>query len=316
MRFFITGGAGFIGSHLSEYVLQQGNSVAILDNLSTGRLENIEHLIKHPQFSYTIDTVLNESIVEKMVQECDIIIHFAATVGVQLVVEHPVQTIHNNIDGTEIVLKYANKYHKKILLASTSEVYGKSNKIPFQEDDDLIIGNSTISRWSYACSKAMDEFLALSYAKELGLSAIVCRFFNTVGPRQTGRYGMVIPRFISQALKNEPITVFGDGLQSRCFTYVTEVCHVVYDLCQHEEALGQIFNIGSTQEISILDLARLIIEKVGNKNDIAFIPYTQAYAPGFEDMERRVPDVQKIHKLLGYAPSMSISEIIGHILKA
>lgn len=300
MHYFITGGAGFIGSHLCEYLLEQGHRVSVLDNLSTGSMDNILHLKGNSLFSYEIDSVTNVPLLGKMVSECDIVIHLAAAVGVNLVVESPVQTIHTNVDGTEFVLKEANKKKKKVLIASTSEVYGKSNKIPFQEEDDLILGPPTKGRWSYACSKALDEFLALAYWREKKLPVVICRFFNTVGPRQTGRYGMVLPRFIKQALSNSPITVYGDGTQSRCFIYVGEVCKAIYSLTLEDKAVGEIYNIGSQEEITIADLAHRVRDKVGISTEIKYIPYHDAYTQGFEDMQRRVPCIKKIHQLLGF----------------
>ncbi len=314
MNYLITGGAGFIGSHLAEYLLEKGHNVAILDNLSTGSMENIHHLKENPLFSYRIDTVANVSLLSEMVSRCDIIIHLAAAVGVNLVVESPVQTIHTNVDGTEFVLKEANKKKKKILIASTSEVYGKSNKIPFQEDDDLILGPPTKGRWSYACSKALDEFLALAYWREKKLPVVICRFFNTVGPRQTGRYGMVLPRFIKQALSNSPITIYGDGTQSRCFIYVMEVCKAIYDLSIEEKAVGEIYNIGSQEEITITDLAYKVRDKVGISTEIKYIPYHEAYSQGFEDMQRRVPDIQKIQKLLNFSPRITLDQILDKMI--
>ena len=314
MRYLITGGAGFIGSHLADLLLGQGHEVAVLDNLSTGSMENIAHLLKEPGFSYRIDSITNLSVLSEMIGKCDFIIHLAAAVGVKLVVESPVQTIRTNVDGTELVLQEADRQKKKVLIASTSEVYGKSDKIPFKETDDLVLGPPMKGRWSYACSKALDEFLALAYYREKKLPVIVCRFFNTVGPRQTARYGMVLPKFIQQAMNAQCLTVYGDGTQSRCFTYVKEVCRIVYLLTQREDAFGEIYNIGSTQEITISQLAQKVIERVGAKSTISYIPYAEAYAEGFEDMQRRVPNIDKIYHLLKICPQMSIEEIIDGLV--
>ncbi|HRU52060.1 MAG TPA: GDP-mannose 4,6-dehydratase [Planctomycetota bacterium] len=313
MQYFITGGAGFIGSHLAEDLLALGHSVSVLDDLSTGKLENISHLIGKQNFQHCINTIINKEILEKFIKESDIVVHLAATVGVKLVVEHPIQTIYNNIIGTSNVLELACQYNKKLLLTSTSEVYGKSNKTSFCEDDDLLIGPPTKSRWSYACSKALDEFLALSYAQEKQLSVIICRLFNIVGPRQTGQFGMVIPRFIQQAKNNQPISVYGDGTQTRCFTYVKEVTKILIELSQNPKALGEIINIGSTEEISIKNLAEKIIAKIGNNNTIQYTPFQKVYTENFEDMQRRVPNVQKLQDLLGYTPKMTMDQILDKI---
>ncbi|HPY75562.1 MAG: GDP-mannose 4,6-dehydratase [Planctomycetes bacterium] len=313
MQYFITGGAGFIGSHLAEDLLALGHSVSVLDDLSTGKLENISHLIGKQNFQHCINTIINKEILEKFIKESDIVVHLAATVGVKLVVEHPIQTIYNNIIGTSNVLELACQYNKKLLLTSTSEVYGKSNKTSFCEDDDLLIGPPTKSRWSYACSKALDEFLALSYAQEKRLSVIICRLFNIVGPRQTGQFGMVIPRFIQQAKNNQPISVYGDGTQTRCFTYVKEVTKILIELSQNPKALGEVINIGSTEEISIKNLAEKIIAKIGNNNTIQYTPFQKVYTENFEDMQRRVPNVQKLQDLLGYTPKMTMDQILDKI---
>ena len=313
MQYFITGGAGFIGSHLAEDLLALGHSVSVLDDLSTGKLENISHLIGKQNFQHCINTIINKEILEKFIKESHIVVHLAATVGVKLVVEHPIQTIYNNIIGTSNVLELACQYNKKLLLTSTSEVYGKSNKTSFCEDDDLLIGPPTKSRWSYACSKALDEFLALSYAQEKRLSVIICRLFNIVGPRQTGQFGMVIPRFIQQAKNNQPISVYGDGTQTRCFTYVKEVTKILIELSQNPKALGEVINIGSTEEISIKNLAEKIIAKIGNNNTIQYTPFQKVYTENFEDMQRRVPNVQKLQDLLGYTPKMTMDQILDKI---
>src|SRR5437016_1847875 len=294
MRALITGGAGFIGSHLSETMLAQGHDVLILDNLSTGSIDNIAHLKGRPGFEYFVDSVNNEPLLAELIDRSDVVFHFAAAVGVKLIVEQPVHTIETNVHGTEVVLKHANKKKKLVVIASTSEVYGKSEDVPFREDADLVMGPTTKHRWAYACSKAIDEFLALAYWKERKLPVIVVRLFNTVGPRQTGRYGMVIPNFVRQALTGAPITVHGDGRQRRAFGYVGDVVNGLVKLVQEPRAVGEVFNIGNTQEISIVDLATRVKLLTDSPSDIMFIPYDQAYEAGFEDMPRRVPDLTKI----------------------
>jgi UDP-glucose 4-epimerase len=310
MKALVTGGAGFIGSYLSEELLEKGYTVWIIDDLSTGRIENIDRLKQNPKFHYVIDTIMNRNLMAELVDRASIVFHLAAAVGVQLIVDQPVKTIETNIKGTETILELAEKKKKKVLLASTSEIYGKSNNIPFREDGDLLFGPTIRSRWSYAASKAIDEFLGLAYFYEKDLPVVIVRLFNTVGPRQTGRYGMVIPRFIRQALKNEPITVYGDGKQSRCFTYVRDAVKAISDIVKKEEAFGQVFNLGGTEEITICDLAKKIIAMAGSKSEIEFVPYDKAYSSGFEDMHRRVPDISKIKKMMGYAPSVSLDEIL------
>jgi UDP-glucose 4-epimerase len=310
MKALVTGGAGFIGSYLSEELLEKGYTVWIIDDLSTGRIENIDRLKQNPKFHYVIDTIMNRNLMAELVDRASIVFHLAAAVGVQLIVDQPVKTIETNIKGTETILELAEKKKKKVLLASTSEIYGKSNNIPFREDGDLLFGPTIRSRWSYAASKAIDEFLGLAYFYEKDLPVVIVRLFNTVGPRQTGRYGMVIPRFIRQALKNEPITVYGDGKQSRCFTYVRDAVKAISDIVKKEEAFGQVFNLGGTEEITICDLAKKIITMAGSKSEIEFVPYDKAYSSGFEDMHRRVPDISKIKKMMGYAPSVSLDEIL------
>ena len=314
MHYLVTGGAGFIGSHLCESLLDQGHTVSIIDDLSTGSMENIEHLKDHPDFVYYIDTINNQQLLQQTIAAADIIVHLAAAVGVQLVVENPVRTILTNVDGTRLVLQEANRNRKKVLLASTSEVYGKSDKVPFNEHDDLILGPSDKRRWSYACSKALDEFLALAYWQEKQLPVVICRFFNTVGPRQVGRYGMVIPRFIQQALSKQPVTVYGDGSQTRCFTYVKEVCSIIIRLSQHEKAVGEVFNIGSDQEISIEQLAEKVLAKISGNAGMRYVSYSEAYGQGFEDMARRVPDTTKVYKLLGVRPVWSIDQILEEMI--
>ncbi|GJL54520.1 MAG: UDP-glucose 4-epimerase [Nitrospirales bacterium] len=315
MRVLITGGAGFIGSHLAEALLERGAEVYIIDDLSTGSVENIEHLQSHPHFHYFFDTVMNRFLMAELVDRTDCIFHLAAAVGVRLIVESPVRTIETNVKGTEIVLDLASKKKKTVVIASTSEVYGKSHAIPFCEDGDLVMGATTKGRWSYACSKALDEFLALAYWKEKQCPTTVVRLFNTVGPRQTGQYGMVIPRFVQQALAGQPMTVFGTGTQSRCFTWVGDVVHALVQLSQHPKAVGEIFNIGSTQEMSIHDLAQLVKIMTNSQSDITFMPYDQAYESGFEDMERRVPSLHKIQALIGYKPTLDLTGIIGEVIE-
>ena len=311
----VTGGAGFIGSHLSEYLLKLGWDVTIIDDLSTGSFRNIEHLADHSRFHVATDTIANETVMDRLVSECDLVFHLAAAVGVQLIVQDAVRTIETNITGSEMVLKIANRYRKKVVIASTSEVYGKNNKTPFREDDDMVLGPTSKSRWSYACSKAIDEFLALAYHKKYDLPVVIVRFFNTVGPRQTGAYGMVIPRFVRQALLNEDVTIYGDGKQSRCFGNVEDVVRGVYKLSQEPRAVGQVFNLGATTEITIEQLARRIVKLTGSKSKLVRVPYDKAYESGFEDMRRRVPDISKAGKLVGYRPRVSLDETIRRVVK-
>jgi len=316
VRVLITGGAGFIGSHLAEALLDGGEEVFILDNLSTGSIDNILHLKDRPKFHYTIDTVENEPLLAELIDRCDVVVHFAAAVGVKLIVEQPVHTIETNVHGTEVVLKLANKKKKLVLIASTSEVYGKSASVPFTEDADLVLGPTSKHRWAYACSKMIDEFLALAYWKERKLPVIVVRFFNTVGPRQTGQYGMVIPNFVRQALAGHPITVFGDGTQSRSFTYVGDVVRAVVALINEPRAIGQVFNIGNGNEITIADLAEKVKALTGSPSEIVRIPYDQAYESGFEDMPRRVPDISKVNALIGYRPTVELDEILEKVIES
>jgi len=315
MRVLITGGAGFVGSHLAEALLARGDEVCALDNLSTGSIDNIAHLKSHPKFSYTIDTVTNEPVLAELVDRSDVVVHLAAAVGVKLIVEAPVHTIETNVHGTEVVLKHANKKKKLVVIASTSEVYGKSTDVPFREDADLVLGPSHKHRWAYACSKLIDEFLALAYWKERKLPVIIVRLFNTVGPRQTGQYGMVIPNFVRQALAGQPITVFGDGTQTRSFTYVGDVVRAVVALIDERRAVGQVFNIGNGFEITIGDLAERIRALAGSRSEIVKIPYDQAYEAGFEDMPRRVPDISKIKALVGYTPTVELDEILTRVIE-
>ena len=314
MRVLITGGAGFIGSHLTDAYLERGDEVYIIDDLSTGSIGNIQHVKNHPRFHYTIESVHNQPVTAELVDQCDVIFHLAAAVGVKLIVESPVRTIETNVRGTEVVLSLANKKKKKVLLASTSEVYGLSADVPFREDGNLVMGATTKGRWSYACSKAIDEFLALAYWREKKLPTIVVRLFNTVGPRQTGQYGMVIPTFVKQALAGRPITVYGDGKQSRCFGYVGDVVDALVKLMANDEAVGQVFNIGSNTEISILELAERVKEITRSDSEIVFVPYDEAYEEGFEDMPRRVPNISKISDLVGFHPNMSLDGILQRVV--
>ena len=314
MRALITGGAGFIGSHLAEELLNQGEEVYVIDDLSTGSIENIDHLSDKKRFRSTIDTIYNEPVLAQLVDRCDVVYHLAAAVGVRLIVESPVHTIETNIHGTEAVLRLASKKKKKVIIASTSEVYGKSNQIPFREDADLMLGPTTKGRWSYACSKAIDEFLGLAYYREKKLPVIICRLFNTVGPRQTGSYGMVIPTFVKQALFGHSITIHGDGKQSRSFTFVGDVVKALINLANDARAVGQVFNIGSNQETTIEDLAKLVKEMTNSASEIIYIPYAEAYEDGFEDMPRRLPDLGKIRNLLGYAPTLDLPAILRTVI--
>jgi UDP-glucose 4-epimerase len=314
MRYLITGGAGFIGSHLAERLVHAGHSVTVLDDLSTGSIQNLRALRGQPRFRHVIDTIMDRQLVAELVDDCDIVFHLAAAVGVKLIVESPVRTIETNIKGTDIVLECASKKKRKLLLTSTSEVYGKARKLPFSEADDLVLGPTTMGRWSYACSKAIDEFLALAYWRERRLPVVIVRLFNTVGPRQTGRYGMVLPNFVRQALAGTPVTVYGDGTQSRCFTHVSDAVGALVELANDPQAVGEVFNIGNDEEISIGDLARLVKELTGSRSEITYVPYDQAYGAGFEDMARRVPDLSKIRQLIGYRPTWSVRSIIEDVI--
>ena len=314
MKALITGGAGFIGSHLAERLLADGHEVSVLDNLSTGSIDNIAHLKGKTGFTYTIDSVTNESLLAELIDGCDVVFHLAAAVGVKLIVEQPVYTIETNVHGTEVVLKHANKKKKLVVIASTSEVYGKSEDVPFREDSDLVLGPTPKHRWAYACSKAIDEFLALAYWKERKLPVIIVRFFNTVGPRQTGQYGMVIPNFVQQALAGEPITVFGDGTQRRAFTHVADVVGALLKLIVEPKAIGQVINVGNTQETTILALAEKVKAMTGSKSPIKIIPYDEAYESGFEDMPRRVPALAKIEGLIGYKPVNNLDDILEQVI--
>lgn len=318
MKYLITGGAGFVGGHLSEALLIKGHSVTVIDDLSTGSLENIKPLMKNPKFHFVIETILNTNIMDRLVSECDIVIHLAAAVGVDLIIKDPIQVMETNVNGTEVVLKTAARYRKKVMIASTSEVYGKGtigDQKSFAETDDRLLGPTTKSRWIYACSKSLDEFLGLAYHKKYDLPVVIFRFFNTVGPRQTGQYGMVIPRFVKAALGGEPIRVFGDGTQSRCFCNVSDVVRAVILLSQNPKAVGEIFNIGSTEEISIMDLAKRVKKIAKSKSAIETIEYDKAYEPGFEDTQRRVPNTAKIYKFINWKPKKNLDQTLLEVVK-
>jgi UDP-glucose 4-epimerase len=313
MRVLITGGAGFIGSHLSDRLIEAGHRVTAVDDLSTGRLENIAHLEGAPGFQFVHESIMHETVMDRLASDCDVIYHLASAVGVELIVSRPVEVIERCVLGTEIVLKTAHRYKRKVLITSTSEIYGKNAKVPFSEEDDRLLGPTTKSRWSYSCAKAIDEFLALAYQKEKQLPVVLVRLFNTVGPRQTGQYGMVVPRFVQQALAGKPLTVYGDGSQQRCFGYVGDIVGALVALMEHPGAVGQIFNIGNTEEVSILQLAERIIKLTNSPSTIQTVPYEVAYEAGFEDMARRIPDLTKINALIGYKPTVSLDELILRI---
>lgn len=310
----ITGGAGFIGSHLVECLLAAGQSVTVIDNLSTGSFMNIAHLEGRPDFRYAIEDIRNIHVMDRLVSECDVIYHLAAAVGVQKIISEPIETIEVNIGGTEVVLKTARRYRKKVLIASTSEIYGKGARFPFHEDDDRVMGPTTRSRWSYAASKAVDEFLALAYAKEVGLPVVIMRLFNTVGPRQTGQYGMVVPRFVRWALANQPINVYGDGQQTRCFCNVRDVVRAMRTLAETPAAVGEVFNIGSHEEVSILALAERVKQQAASASAIQFVPYDEAYETGFEDFRRRVPSLDKIRAAIAWEPTVTLDQTIDEIV--
>ncbi len=314
MKIFITGGAGFIGSHLATRLIDRGDQVLILDDLSTGAMENIEHLVGRPGFEHRIGSALDGPLVRECVDRCDATVHLAAAVGVKLIVERPVHTIETNIGATETVLDAASRKQKLVLIASTSEVYGKSEKIPFSEEDDLRLGSTMNSRWAYACSKALDEWLGLAYHREKGVPVIIVRFFNTVGPRQTGRYGMVLPNFAAQALTGAPITVYGSGDQSRCFGHVADAVESLLRLLATPAAVGDVFNIGSNEEVTIHRLAELVREAAGSQSEIRLVPYSEAYAEGFEDMQRRVPDVRKLERTIAYRPRTLLTQTIRDVV--
>ena len=313
-KFLITGGAGFVGSHLCELLVQHGHRTVAIDDLSTGRLENITHLHSFPNFQFVRETILNNQVLDRLTSEADIVIHLAAAVGVKLIVQDPVHTIRTNIMGTEAILNTSNRYGCKVLIASTSEVYGKGVRVPFHEIDDSLIGSTSQSRWAYATSKAVDEFMGLAYHRQYGLPVVIMRFFNIIGPRQTGYYGMVVPRFVQQALQGEPITVYGDGQQSRCFADISDIVNAVIRLAEQPEAVGQVFNIGNAEEITITGLAERIIALTNSPSTIQYVPYDQAYAPGFEDMRRRVPSLEKIQKLIGYQPTCTLDDSLRRVI--
>ena len=314
MRFLITGGAGFIGSHLADELLGRGDDVHVLDDLSTGSIDNLRHLKGRPGFGYTIDSAANGPIVAEHVDSADVVFHLAAAVGVQLIVESPVRTIETNVHCTEIVLAQASKKKKPVFIASTSEVYGKSAELPYREDGDLTLGPTIKGRWSYACSKAIDEFLAIAYWKERRLPTVIGRLFNTVGPRQTGRYGMVIPNFVAQALAGRPLTVYGDGTQRRCFCHVADVVRALADLMRREDVYGEVFNIGAESEIEIRKLAERVVELTGSSSEITLVPYDVAYEEGFEDMLRRLPDTAKIRERIGWQPTKALDEMLADVI--
>ena len=312
--FFLTGGAGFIGSHLTEAILAGGDRVLSIDNLSTGSMDNVTHFLGHPNHRFEQASITDRGVMERMASEADVIVHLAAAVGVKLIVEHPVQTIETNVMGTEEILRVALRNKCRVLIASTSEVYGKGSKFPFAEEDDVLLGATSKSRWAYAASKMVDEFLGLAYCREFGLDVVPFRLFNTIGPRQTGQYGMVVPRFIRQALGGEPITVYGDGSQRRCFCDVRDVVTAILGLAGHSDAPGRVYNIGGTEEVSIQELAERVVEMTGSDSQITKVPYSEAYAPGFEDMERRVPDTERIHELLGWKSKRGLREILSDVI--
>ncbi len=314
MQALVTGGAGFIGSHLAETLLSQGHHVTVVDDLSTGRFRNIAHLTEHPMFSFAIETITNETVMDRLASQCDVIFHLAAAVGVRLIVEQPVHTIETNVLGTDMVLRLAHRYRPKVLVASTSEVYGKGVRVPFGEEDDRLIGPTSKSRWAYATSKAVDEFLALAYYQTKKVPVVVTRFFNTVGPRQTGRYGMVIPRFVDWALAGEPIQVYGTGGQSRCFCNVADSVRAIIGLVNEPAAEGEIINVGNDEEITIENLALQIKAMTGSSSEIVHVPYDEAYAPGFEDMQRRVPDISKIRRVTGWQPQITLEQTLAQVI--
>jgi UDP-glucose 4-epimerase len=314
MNVLITGGAGFVGSHLAERLLDRGDRVTVIDDLSTGSIRNIVHLKGRDRFSYVIDSMLNAPLTAELVDAADVVYHLAAAVGVKLIVESPVRTIETNIRCTELVLEMAAKKGRKVLITSTSEVYGKNPELPFTEESDLVLGATTRGRWSYACSKAIDEFLAIAYWREKGLPTVIARLFNTVGPRQTGQYGMVVPRFVQQALAGEPITVYGDGLQQRCFGHVHDVVRGLSDLMGEDRAVGGVFNLGTQEEVSILDLAHRVKERTGSASEIRFVPFGEAYDDHFEDMPRRIPSLIKIQETIGWQPTRRLDDILNDVI--
>jgi len=315
MNVLITGGAGFIGSHLAEELLSRGDTVRVIDDLSTGNLRNIQHLLEHERFLFSHGSVLNRYSTESLVRESDVVYHLAAAVGVKYIMDHPLMSIHSNVHGTEVVLELASKWGQKVMLASTSEVYGKDGGVPYRECGSRLMGATNISRWSYACTKALDEFMALAYFKEQGVPVVIVRFFNTCGPRQTGQYGMVVPRFVRNALSDKPLSVYGDGTQSRCFTCIGDAVRAVTELMETEEAVGEIFNVGSTEEIQIRDLAQKVVEMTGSNSVIEYVSYEEAYGEGFEDMKRRVPDISKIRDLIGWEPEKDLDKLLQEVIE-
>lgn len=313
MKILITGGAGFVGSHLADKLINEGNEITVIDDLSTGRYSNVEHLEDHENFRLIIDTVLNEELMEDLIRETDRVFHMASAVGVRLIMEHPVKTIETIFRGTDVVLKYCSRYRKRVLVPSTSEVYGKGVSVPFREEDDLLTGSTDKHRWAYACAKTLDEFLAIAHWKETRLPVVVVRLFNTVGPRQTGQYGMVVPNFVKAAINNEPLTVHGDGTQSRCFGHVLDVVEGLTKLIETPECFGQVFNLGNPEEISIKGLAEKAIEMTGSSSEIEYISYDEAYGEGFEDMQRRVPSIEKAQKVIGFQPTRTLADIINDV---
>jgi UDP-glucose 4-epimerase len=314
LRALITGGAGFIGSHLAQKLLASGTEVTVIDDLSTGSVSNISHLCADPRFELVTDNVRNHQVMHVLIEKCDVIYHLAAAVGVKLIVDRPVHTIETNIHGSEVVLNIANKFRKKILIASSSEVYGKSENVPFHEDDDTILGSTIYSRWSYAASKAIDEFLALAYHRQFGLEVVITRFFNTIGPRQCGSYGMVVPRFVQAALNNDPLNVYGTGTQSRCFAYVGDVIEAVTELMNRPHTAGRVYNIGSQEQITIENLAKKIIDMTDSKSIIQHIPYEKAYGPGFDDMQKRIPSLDRIKTAVGYQPKTNLDQTLQMVI--
>ena len=316
MRVLITGGAGFIGSHLVEKLLEDNNQVSVIDNLSTGSLSNIENYLNRKDFEFVEGDIRNSELIEPLIEKCDVVYHLAAAVGVRLIAEDPVHTIETNIGGTELVLNIANKFHKRILIASSSEVYGKSDTVPFHEEDDIVLGSTSMSRWAYACSKAIDEFLGLAFYQQYNLGVVICRFFNTIGPRQTGQYGMVVPRFVQNALNNEPLQIYGTGKQTRCFSYVGDLVEAIIDLINCPSAMGKVYNIGSNEEISIEQLADRIIEMTGSKSKKEYVSYEKAYGRPIEDMMRRMPSLERIGKAIGWKPKTTLNEILSEIIES
>lgn len=314
MKILVTGGAGFIGSHLCRKLLDIGHELFVVDDLSTGRYENVAPFVANSRFHFIVDTILNTATLERLMLECELVYHLAASVGVKRIVERPVETIETNVLGSHAVMSLAAKYHRKVILFSTSEVYGKNNRLPFDEKADCVYGPTTKSRWSYGCTKALDEFLGLAYHKEMGLPIVIVRVFNMIGPHQSGQYGMVVPNFVRQALRNQPITVFGDGTQSRCFTYVMDLIEALIGLQDRPDAVGEIFNVGSTESISILDLAKKVKKMTASESEIIFVPYDQAYEEGFEDMQQRKPDITKIKKRIGFSPATNLEESLSNII--